>query len=390
MDTKVDLPRNVVVLVFAGYLLIGNTGALGAEYHNTLTINSARVAGDLNDFVVYVDLADMMDGFWNNVTTGSGTTDIVVKNAGGTVLSREIVWLDKDSRKGEMHFKADFLSGTSDTSFAISVGGGSLTHNRGTDTWSNGYLGIWHLGEATDAPDHSDSTAADKEGHRNGNTYDANGRFGAAQRFDGSDDYIDLGSLGISDNSPLTVSGWVLLSQLPADDQHETIWNSYSTDDDRIHLIVHEEDSYLTGFSKVSGDTTLEDIEINKVMSTNTWQYVALSLDYSTSAAKLYLDDAASTKQYLGFSADNHRIGAILRESGYNHFLDGLIDEFRISNVVRSAEWILTEYNNQSSPGTFYEALPDPATLMLLCGGAAAAVLFGPKPKRSREKDLPT
>jgi hypothetical protein len=31
----------------------------------------------------------------------------------------------------------------------------------------------------------------------------------------------------------------------------------------------------------------------------------------------------------------------------------GNIDEFRISNVVRSASWILAEYNNQLSPSTF-------------------------------------
>jgi hypothetical protein len=31
----------------------------------------------------------------------------------------------------------------------------------------------------------------------------------------------------------------------------------------------------------------------------------------------------------------------------------GDIDEFRISTLVRSADWIKTEYNNQSSPSTF-------------------------------------
>jgi len=35
-------------------------------------------------------------------------------------------------------------------------------------------------------------------------------------------------------------------------------------------------------------------------------------------------------------------------------FFNGIIDEVRISNSVRSADWIKTEYNNQSSPSTFY------------------------------------
>ncbi|MHA2099908.1 MAG: DUF2341 domain-containing protein, partial [Candidatus Kariarchaeaceae archaeon] len=33
----------------------------------------------------------------------------------------------------------------------------------------------------------------------------------------------------------------------------------------------------------------------------------------------------------------------------------GIIDEFRVSNVSRSADWIATEYNNQFNPSNFYE-----------------------------------
>ena len=32
----------------------------------------------------------------------------------------------------------------------------------------------------------------------------------------------------------------------------------------------------------------------------------------------------------------------------------GSIDEVKISNTVRSADWILTEYNNQNSPSTLF------------------------------------
>ncbi len=35
-------------------------------------------------------------------------------------------------------------------------------------------------------------------------------------------------------------------------------------------------------------------------------------------------------------------------------YFDGAIDEFRLSNMVRSADWITTEYNNQEDPNSFY------------------------------------
>jgi hypothetical protein len=34
-------------------------------------------------------------------------------------------------------------------------------------------------------------------------------------------------------------------------------------------------------------------------------------------------------------------------------FWDGKLDEVRVASVARSANWITTEYNNQSAPGTF-------------------------------------
>jgi hypothetical protein len=37
-----------------------------------------------------------------------------------------------------------------------------------------------------------------------------------------------------------------------------------------------------------------------------------------------------------------------------NDIMLGSLDEVRVSNAVRSADWIATEYNNQSSPATFY------------------------------------
>ena len=40
--------------------------------------------------------------------------------------------------------------------------------------------------------------------------------------------------------------------------------------------------------------------------------------------------------------------------AGNEVFYSGSTDEFHLSNVARSADWITTEYNNQSSPQTFY------------------------------------
>jgi len=36
-----------------------------------------------------------------------------------------------------------------------------------------------------------------------------------------------------------------------------------------------------------------------------------------------------------------------------------IVDEYRLSSVARSADWIITEYNNQNSPSTFSTLGPE-------------------------------
>ena len=369
METKVNLARNTLAVVLAVVLLTGASGALGSPHETTLTINADKVAGNLSDFAVYVDLADMGDGFWGNLTTGSGTTDIIVKNAGDAVLSREIVWLDEDNRQGEMHFKADSLSGSSDTTFTISVGGTVLTNNQNTNTWSNGYVGVWHLGE--NGGNHDDSTSTGKDGTRQGNTYEANGKLGATQSFDGNNDYIEIGSLGIGGDALLTVSAWVNLADLPSGGQHATVWGNYDSSTNRSLLNVSTDDQKPTAFAKAGGNTVIDDVKSGQAMAADTWQYVAVSLNATAGTAEVGLDGVIASGDYLSaITADSHVIGAM----DTNHYFDGLIDEFRISNVARSAEWIETEYNNQGSPGTFYTVTPEPGTLAVVAVGSLIAL----------------
>ena len=107
-------------------------------------------------------------------------------------------------------------------------------------------------------------------------------------------------------------------------------------------------------------------------MTASTWQYAAVSLNATTATAEVCLDGAFTSGAYSSaIQADNHVIGAMKS----NHRFDGLVDEFRMSSVARSADWLATVYNNQGSPDTFYSVIPEPGTLGLLATGAVALLL---------------
>src|SRR5213076_2975691 len=58
-----------------------------------------------------------------------------------------------------------------------------------------------------------------------------------------------------------------------------------------------------------------------------------------------------------GPTAYAYSLGSTYARIGSDNATDwfnGTIDEARLSNASRSADWIATEYNNQNSPSTFY------------------------------------
>jgi hypothetical protein len=71
---------------------------------------------------------------------------------------------------------------------------------------------------------------------------------------------------------------------------------------------------------------------------------------YSGAAVSTVVDTPA-VGNVVSDTSDTFRIGA---NSSMSRAFAGVIDEVRVSNVMRSAAWIATEYNNQSSPSTFF------------------------------------
>ncbi|MBL6964410.1 MAG: LamG domain-containing protein, partial [Bacteroidetes bacterium] len=88
-------------------------------------------------------------------------------------------------------------------------------------------------------------------------------------------------------------------------------------------------------------------------LTVSTWYHMALVFS-GGSNAQVFVNGVskgtATGVTYGGSSSLN--IGSY--DQGQNSHWNGYIDEVHISNTARSADWILTDYNNQNSPNTFY------------------------------------
>ena len=329
-----------------------------------ITIQSAKVAGDLTDYVVYVDLKDLGVPFWDTVANGGG--DIrVYKDDGVTELPREVVFCDTATKTGELHFKyTGTLSSSSDTIVKIHADGvssdyaPSATYGR-NNVWTSNFLAVWHLGETFS----SDSTATDSTGNGrnftiNNTPSNAGGKLsGDTLSLNGVNEYLEYNdSSDVFAVQPITVSFWFkphsvgtsiedLISKgLSAVDRTKFSWqfayNRATTDD--IRFLVSDS----SDISQISTTSNL----------VNTWELIHGTVNASNQSELFNNATSIGTDNTTSSINTNPTVKVLSlgRSGGSGNYFDGDVDEIRIRSTVSSSDWVSTEYNNQNSPSTFY------------------------------------
>ncbi|MFQ5921694.1 MAG: LamG-like jellyroll fold domain-containing protein [Anaerolineales bacterium] len=195
-------------------------------YRKQITVQSAQVDSTESNIPVYVDLADLGADFFSNVKSDGG--DIRVTNSdGATEMAREVVAINTGAQTGELHFRADNLSSSANTSFYIYYGNGGASDYAVTApfgrnaVWSNNYAAVYHLEEDAAGTGtlnlYVDSTGNGNDGDDQVSATGQIGRLGAGQELDGSDDFVDMGDvLDFADPANFTLESWIRPSIPPS------------------------------------------------------------------------------------------------------------------------------------------------------------------------------
>jgi hypothetical protein len=99
-----------------------------------------------------------------------------------------------------------------------------------------------------------------------------------------------------------------------------------------------------------TGTSTWRSAKIQTTLFGGTWYHIAATS--GSGNLKIYLNGVLEQTTAHGAPATSTGSFAIGNGVGFTRWA-GQLDEVRVGNVVRSDAWILTESNNQSSPGTF-------------------------------------
>lgn len=326
-------------------------------YRNAIVIDSTEIDAELTDFPVYVDLSDLDSSFFTDVNTDGG--DIRITQSDGlTEVPREIVSINTVGETGELYFKAATLASTTNTTFYIYYGNAVAVDyaidatNGAENVWDADFLAVYHM-ESEDA---IDSTSFDRDATGVGSPATTTGFIGTGVSIvdSGGDDYIDLSSnlSELDGGSEMTISTWVNVTEDAGDDvlfatQNASpilIWDNISgtTDNDTYTLSVGS----TGGGNRVDGAPT-------GVSVGDTWQYMSASMQ--SAVRNMYVDGTLSNSVSSGVTTIPTNSGGsnIGRWLGSFDF-GGIVDEFRISAVERSAEWVAAEYSNMNASTGFY------------------------------------
>jgi YD repeat-containing protein len=350
-----------------GFTVTGGPWSNGYTYRRAVTIDHTKVPNsDETNFPVlfsgtYSYLATTANG--GGVTNTNGYDVMFTLDASGTSgLAFEQESYSASTGAVNYWVKIPTVSHTSNTVFYLFYGNSSVTTDQSNKTgvWDSNFVLVSHLDDnaASTAVADSTSNANSLTNHVNTSTKTAIGEINNGLTYNGSSDYSSLAnnsSVNIQ-GSAITLEAWAKPTNSTAATYEHLIakeiagnadpymrYGFYRTAPGSSQVTFHISTGGSGSYTQVAGGSTVA----------GTWMHIVGV--YNGSTATLYINgssvNSASKTGNIGSSTTPLVLGADTEIS--SEYFNGVLDEVRISNSVRSADWIATEYNNQSSPWTF-------------------------------------
>lgn len=321
-------------------------------YKKKITINSSMVAGDLTNFPLLINITDndlqakaRADGY-DILFTAS---DMEIK------LDHEIEGYNSSSGELIAWVRIPELNSTVDTEIYMYYGNSnSSDQSNPTSVWDVNYTGIWHMCETPII----DSYALDSTTNGNNANFEPSmtssdqvkGWIYGGLDFDGGNDYINCGNdVSLNITSEITIDAWIYSRDLSG---YDTVINKASGVNSVNYYLDTNNDEANFGFY----NGVWREHETNQAnLLTSNWYHIAAVYDDVNNYVRIYVNG----KEELNTPSGNSLIlnngelwigGCVYASEWWN----GILDEVRISNIVRSPEWILTQYYNANSSDLFY------------------------------------
>lgn len=324
------------------------------------TPTGANVTGNVFNFPVLLRLnPGNFSGFAN---TQPGGADIRFAKTNGEKLKFEIErWKDYDNNAdtAEVWVKLDTVYGNNKTQSFVMYWGKSdaADSSDGAEVFdtTNGFVGVWHLGETGNSTADGYVDASYNAGHGQGINLSSGSELGAVvgqgqELVNGSSQYITVKAAAESKfdiQSALTISTWVNVTSWGVD------WQTIIAKGDGAWRLARYYNGGNLNFSCTGLTGTSIGAATTLSIGNNTWYYVTAVFDGSY--MRMYTNgknDATPVASTGSISTNdiNVSIGENLEVLGRS--FDGKLDEIRVEKAARDSSWIKLCYENQKTSQT--------------------------------------
>ncbi|MHA2393739.1 MAG: DUF2341 domain-containing protein, partial [Promethearchaeota archaeon] len=338
------------------------------KYYKEITINHTKISGAANlvDFQVLISIFD------------SDLHDKAHSDGEDIAFAINFDWLDHEIELFNQNYnsthaqlvawvRVPILSPSVDTVIRMYYGNPYIdSRENPKGVWNDNYLGVWHLSELSGNA--KDSTSYGVDGIPSGGlSQGVSGKIGTSYLFsrdtvgtvnmgDPADGHLDFG-----DGDDFSISFWIDLDYFYYYSAFIVSKRSGGASSSQGYSVQMNDDNLGIPFYEISSNGPEYRVDGTNGCLDQGWKYVVVTWDEDNNAGcKIYLDGSDETSGRTGTIGNiddisnnqNFRLNGRSSPST-SYTFDGKLDEVRISNVAKSADWIKTEYNNQFNPSSF-------------------------------------
>jgi hypothetical protein len=220
-------------------------------------------------------------------------------------------------------------------------------------TWTSDYQLVYHFNEASTTI--LDATANQRWATATNAATTTAGKITSAYTFNGTSTKM-ITAVPIDITSVFTLSGWAYVTDFTTSTDQKIITNETSYTSGGYKLGYYG-GTATTVKAEVETRTSTGTASLNRaetggiIVTTGSWHYVQGI--YNGTNFLTYFDGAVDRSTTTGVAAGAGGPVYIGSDFAAANFFKGMMDEIRVSNTVKSADWIKAEYYNQNNQTTF-------------------------------------
>jgi hypothetical protein len=315
-------------------------------YRKKISIDHTKVQADLQNFPVLISVTS--PSFTAHAQT-NGDDFVFIDSTNTTKLNHEIESYNSVTGELVAWVNIPLLSSIEDTVLCLYYGNPSCGSQQNVvDTWNSDFLMVHHMtGAAYNQIKDSTVNHWDITSQTGSPSFNQAGWIGNCTSFSSSAS-LQTNLFRLPTNSSYTASAWVRVSG--GINSRRTVFESqgYATS---LQVYMNNQLKVMTK------NTAGSYFNCDSTTSPNigTWYYVCQRVDNTSHLMGIFVNGVI--ENFISFS------GSIVPETQWlnigkagnsnNYYMNGRIDELRVSNIPQSNAWIQTEYEMMSSPQTF-------------------------------------